>query len=158
MGLDMYLRKQWYVGAHFKHREVTATGSIAVGSDTLGIDFSRVNTITENVAYWRKANQIHGWFVTNVQDGKDDCGEYYVEFAALMELKKLCEKILALQESGRAEEAGELIADKLPPCEGFFFGSSEVDEYYFGDLVETVAQLTGLTDDKHAGYYYQSSW
>lgn len=27
----------------------------------------------EEVAYWRKANQIHRWFVQNVQDGADDC-------------------------------------------------------------------------------------
>ena len=28
----------------------------------------------EEVGYWRKANAIHGWFVRNVQNGKDDCG------------------------------------------------------------------------------------
>ena len=30
------------------------------------------------VAYWRKANAIHGWFVYNIQDGVDDQNEYYV--------------------------------------------------------------------------------
>ena len=29
--------------------------------------------IIEQVGYWRKANQIHNWFVENVQDGEDDC-------------------------------------------------------------------------------------
>ena len=27
------------------------------------------------IASWRKANAIHKWFVDNVQDGVDDCGD-----------------------------------------------------------------------------------
>ena len=41
------------------------------------------------VAYWRKANAIHGWFVDNIQDGVDDQNEYYVSKEKLEELKKL---------------------------------------------------------------------
>ena len=39
----------------------------------------------EEVGYWRKANQIHKWFVDNVQDGVDDCGEYKVTKEQLIE-------------------------------------------------------------------------
>ena len=35
-------------------------------------------TIKLPLAYWRKANHIHGWFVKNVQGGKDNCEEYSV--------------------------------------------------------------------------------
>jgi hypothetical protein len=30
------------------------------------------------LAYWRKANQIHNWFVKNVQNGQDNCMPYEV--------------------------------------------------------------------------------
>lgn len=35
-------------------------------------------SISEQVAYWRKANQIHRWFVNIVQGGEDDCNPYEV--------------------------------------------------------------------------------
>ena len=38
----------------------------------------------EDVGYWRKANQIHNWFVQNVQGGEDDCGIYEVSQAKLI--------------------------------------------------------------------------
>ena len=31
-------------------------------------------TVEVTCAYWRKANQIHNWFVTNIQGGNDNCG------------------------------------------------------------------------------------
>jgi hypothetical protein len=42
--------------------------------------------VIEEVMYWRKANQIHKWFVDNVQDGVDDCKEYWVSEEKLQEL------------------------------------------------------------------------
>lgn len=30
------------------------------------------------VGYWRKDDELHDWFVANVQGGKDDCGYYEV--------------------------------------------------------------------------------
>ncbi|MGV3489503.1 MAG: hypothetical protein ACO1OC_13105, partial [Tuberibacillus sp.] len=69
--------------------------------------------ITE-VAYWRKANQIHGWFVRNVQDGKDDCGSYEVTRSHLTDLCRACASIL----NGTADPR-----EALPTQPGFFFGS-----------------------------------
>ena len=45
--------------------------------------------IIERVGYWRKANQIHNWFVNRVQDGIDDC-EYHHECT-----KEILEELLA---------------------------------------------------------------
>ena len=40
--------------------------------------------------YWRKANQIHGWFVKNVQNNNDDCGLYEV---SIDQIKKLRDEV-----------------------------------------------------------------
>lgn len=51
--------------------------------------------IIEEVGYWRKANQIHNWFVENVQDGIDDCS-YHNEVTKeiLEELLDICQRVL----------------------------------------------------------------
>ncbi len=38
-----------------------------------------------NVAYWRKNNAVHKWFVDNLNNGEDDCQEYYVPRGHLQE-------------------------------------------------------------------------
>ena len=48
----------------------------------------------ENVGYWRKANEIHYWFVQNVQGGEDDCGNYEVSQSKLIELREICQKVI----------------------------------------------------------------
>lgn len=93
MGLDMYLTRKVYVGAEYEHRKVTGKVEIKVGKEKLNIDFHKISEISEKVGYWRKANQIHSWFVKNVQDGEDNCQEAYVSKEQLEELKSLCEKL-----------------------------------------------------------------
>ena len=81
--------------------------------------------MTEEI-YWRKANQIHKWFVENVQNGIDNCAMYYVSEESLYKLKELCEKVL---------ENSELAGELLPTTNGFFFGSTEYDEFYYHDVI-----------------------
>lgn len=145
MGLDMYLsakRYMWYNETELK--------------DQLGapIDLPegiKVEEVTVQAAYWRKANQIHKWFVDNVQEGKDDCGTYDVERSQLLELIGLCKQIQA--DGKQAEEL-------LPSRSGFFFGSTEYDEYYMHDINSTVIQLErALTlDEKQWCFQYHASW
>jgi hypothetical protein len=73
MGLDMFLSRKKYVGAEYEHRKVTGNISIKIGDKELPIDFNKVSYIEESVAYWRKQNAIHKWFVDKVQSGNDDC-------------------------------------------------------------------------------------
>ena len=82
--------------------------------------------------YWRKSNQIHQWFVQNVQGGKDNCAEYSVSLDQLKLLSKTIEPALV-----STAAASEL----LPTAEGFFFGSQEYDQYYFEDLKNTKTQI-----------------
>src|ERR1700680_333929 len=95
MGLDMYLTKKTYVGANWEHRNVEGKIIITKSKDNepIKINFKRVSYIEEGVGYWRKANQIHKWFVDNVQDGTDDCGTYSVSDEKLQELLSVCKKV-----------------------------------------------------------------
>ena len=147
MGLDMYLEKEIYVGAEYAHNKVEGTIYITRNGKKLPINFNKVSSITERVAYWRKANMIHNWFVQNVQNGVDDCGRYFVSVEKLEELVNICKEVLA--DHSKAEEL-------LPTAEGFFFGNTNYDEDYFYDLEITVEQLSNL--DENDDYYYSSSW
>lgn len=117
----------------------------------------RFVTVNVNVAYWRKANAIHDWFVKNVQDGEDDCKTYHVPREKLMELEELCRRVV---QSGEPEVAAEL----LPTASGFFFGDTDYDEYYFQQIDWTAKRLaeilTKLPDGGMRGvdFYYNSSW
>ena len=44
----------------------------------------------------------------------------------------------------------------LPTQSGFFFGSTEIDDYYYQDLEETIRIINSL--NPNGDYYYQSSW
>jgi len=105
MGLDMYLRASEYVSRNDWSRD--ENGDIL---DTPNEAFKAIveafemqDVIDKNgfagisvdfpMGYWRKANQIHQWFVDNVQDGEDNCGSYYVTREQLEELKEVLAKL-----------------------------------------------------------------
>jgi hypothetical protein len=158
MGLDMNLFKKTYVkNWSFMDKpelhEVTVKKAGKVRKD---IDKKKISSIVEEVAYWRKANQIHRWFVENVQDNVDDCREYYVSFEQLEKLLSICETVLAAKND-------TLSASLLPPMQGFFFGSYEFDDWYYENVSNTIDQLkeciiNGTVDSGSKDYYYSSSW
>lgn len=155
MGLDMYLTAEKYVSG-YDHDKNENFGKVL---DLFNLNEDDVhNSITVNitVGYWRKANAIHNWFVQNIQDGRDDCQRSYVRREKLLELKSKCEAALAAYNNGDKDTAENLI----PPTSGFFFGSTEVDDWYKADLVETIKIINTCLSDKlnGFGFYYQSSW
>ena len=51
------------------------------------------------------------------------------------------------------------IKEILPPASGFFFGSTQIDEYYKNDVERTIEIIdTLLREDAAADFYYQASW
>lgn len=116
--------------------------------------------ISEEVGGWRKANQIHKWFVDNVQDGVDNCATYPVAYEQLQELLSLVNQVL---------ENHKLAAKLLPTSIECFFGSdvdsyeevsdNEYDKWYFDDLKKTkrIIEAT-FYDDETVEYEYTSSW
>jgi hypothetical protein len=49
-----------------------------------------------------------------------------------------------------------IVVTRLPPQEGFFFGSTEVDDGYFQDLENTINIIDSCDPDGE--YEYSSSW
>lgn len=90
MELDMYLEKHYY---HFKYMR---DGKKAPCKKLDGYEVKK--TVCE-AAYWRKANQIHGWFVREVQGGNDNCKEYEVSLDKLKELLALVNKVLETKDT-----------------------------------------------------------
>jgi len=145
MGLDMYLTARQMAFNGFKNQELY---NKLVQEAPFALDTA---VLEVNVAYWRKANQIHKWFVDHVQNGVDNCEEYYVSREQLQLLLDTC-KIVLIDK----EEAKTL----LPRQEGFFFGSYEYDEYYWSDIQDTIEQLEKILTEypEEWSFKYMSSW
>ena len=165
MGLDMYLSARKYIEKldwkkvhedmdlsydspeaqlpNFKN--IVATADLAdIATDIYGA------SVSVTAAYWRKANQIHGWFVNNVQNGEDNCGEYYVSHEKLEELLNTCRQAYL-----------ERNPSLLAPVEGFFFGGTDIDQYYWEDVKRTIDKLKKIVSNKQypqLSFYYSSSW
>jgi hypothetical protein len=151
MGLDMYLVAKRHVSQYMEEDKALST-ELMQHFPELTEDIS-VQEVTVRVGYWRKANHIHKWFVDNVQEGDDNCASYYVGREQLEELKARCRQVLDFR---------HLAVEKLPTAEGFFFGGTDYDEYYFRDVENTVkiidSALKLLDRDKSWDIEYTSSW
>lgn len=164
MGLDMYLTKKTFIGANYEHRGVGGKIDLTIKDSPVNINFNRVTYISEQVGYWRKANQIHNWFVYNVQGGEDDCRDYMV---SRQDFENLLETVNTVLNSKGTPEESSVVQDNLPPTSGFFFGSTEVDQWYWEDLENTKQIVSdvlsemdedGKNPESWVDYYYGSSW
>ena len=161
-------------------------------------------SIFEEIAYWRKANAVHAWFVNTVQDGVDGCqlsppilSEHLTELrdrallvlASRPEISRRPPKrvrrnseltintLKALVQDPRSpfgeRQAAAIALAKntfpfpvvaellLPPQGGFFFGSTDIDSYYYEDLQDTVQQINQVlesTDFTTQVVFYHASW
>lgn len=116
----------------------------------MGLDMYLHNSKNEQVAYWRKANQIRGWLVSHeiIQDD-DNCEKRVVTRQNLIDLVDDCKTVL--DDHSKAEEL-------LPVTSGFFFGSNEYDEDYFMELERTVTKIEPLIKDGDETYVYHDWW
>ena len=122
----------------------------------MGLDMYLSKTITKKVtsevAYWRKANAIHGWITNNTRELNPDI-EYNVTMNNIIELRDVCKQVTEAHDEGLAMEL-------LPPASGFFFGSNEVGEYYWDYVAETVTTLSAIIQENpdDAEFEYYASW
>lgn len=138
--------------------------------------------IKEQVAYWRKANQIHNFFMRNDVDGSGRIAT--VDISDLRELLKICKRLkrelrltkgkvhkgTKLSKNGVEEifEDGEVIANPelaeelLPTIPGFFFGSTDYDSYYYEQVCKAIPVLQKIVDEHNeydnVSYEYIASW
>jgi hypothetical protein len=161
MGLDMYLHaRKHFLGIRSGDDEIAQAIRKLAGVPEAYDKFHNGVAVEVTALYWRKANQIHAWFVANVQDGNDDCGEYYVSREHLDKLRETCKAVLAAENTPEAEETAQQL---LPPQPGFFFGTYEIDEGYYEDLQYTVKGIDYVLENFPAEgwqweFEYHSSW
>lgn len=122
-----------------------------------GVHQEKVQYITEECLTWRKANQIHKWFVDNIQEGNDDCKPYWVSKDSLIRLRDSC---MMAKQSMRYEKSKCLKKDIMPGLDGFFYGSIDKDESYWGEIEYTIKGIDKIVKDygDNWDFEYCSSW
>ena len=169
MGLDMYLeiRKNEYCSKY--HQDEGSDLALEYPKDITEFipnltDLTISRQTNYEVGYWRKANQIHNWFMQNCarrdewDNPIDDCRPIEITVDKLEKLLDDCKKVLTDH---------SLAKELLPTQSGFFFGSTEYDEYYFGEIERTIEIIEPVLkfakhkleiEDYVWEVYYQASW
>lgn len=123
-----------------------------------------------------------------MQDGNDNCGYYEVTKEKLTELRDKCVEVMSVieLEDGKVSngygfkknENGELekveywedgkvvknpsaVARILPTQSGFFYGSTDYNQWYYEDIKRTLAEINKVlkeTDFEKEYLEYTSSW
>ena len=168
MGLDMYLNARKYVSQYDykgEERETTESFSTLAGLSGVG-DLTKYSSysgieVSYPIAYWRKANAIHGWFVNECAGGVDECQPIHVSREHLMELREACNQVILQPAGVMVEDVAAEVG--LLPTPGFFFGSYEIDEYYMEDIKRTREMLDHILsiipeDNWDWSFVYHASW
>ena len=149
MGLDMFLyaKKHEFTYEKIKNGDTFEKIVDALDANKFAGD---ALSVTMQVAYWRKANAIHNWFVG---DEEDNCEPIRVQREHLIRLRDTCKELLIDKDPEKAEEL-------LPPVSGFFFGSIDIDEWYWENVEETATMLDNILTEVPEDWYfeYQASW
>lgn len=189
MGLDMYLYADIYVPGGYNHIRESSNAAHQKAAarfdgilSLLDIDRDKLPTcdyinVQIEVAYWRKANAVHAWFVRETQGGVDECRESDVSREQLAELKDIVDQLLdtvdlgdpvtrenifgEYQEYPDATIDADLAEELLPPQSGFFFGSTDLDYWYIQDLQHTQKAIDAILTNpalNDADFTYRASW
>ena len=178
----MYLNKKTYV-QNWEHTPPNELHKITVlkgGKLRTDINPERISYIEEQICYWRKANQIHNWFIENCADGDGNKREMDVSREQLEDLVKTCKNALMIiselpkkkieivagwnkdgdiKEEIEVYDKTELLEEILPTQNGFFFGSTEYDDWYKQSLENTIKMLEEELVTESSDYYvYEASW
>ena len=190
MGLDMYLEKCDRRAWGYKDMDIDKmkANNPALYEElkpfiVMRGEYHPWESFFTEIGYWRKANAIHRWFVENIQNGIDNCEYYEVSKEQLEELLDVCIKVKngsklvkgLIKNGERYEngkfvpcmEEGEYIEDisvaeeLLPTQSGFFFGGTDYDQWYLGDIEDTIDILKNVlatVDFNREMVVYLASW
>jgi hypothetical protein len=136
MGLDMYAytankagqREDFYEGAQWD----------ADKKEYVNPDIEK----PAEIAYWRKHPDLHGWMYT-LWESRGNQGDFNGD-----ELELTDDDLDDLQIT--------IMANKLPPTTGFFFGKSSNDYYKASDLEFIVKAREAINGGLRV--FYNSSW
>ena len=101
----------------------------------------------ESDVYFRKVNFVYNFFFNKLED---EC--CFADKSDIEELISRCDKVLA--DHSLAEEL-------LPTLSGFFFGSTDYDKWYFGDVEDCKQQmekLLSMYDEDTDVVFFIMSW
>ena len=102
--------------------------------------------------YWRKANFVHKYFTHDWMERGfegDDCVPFPTTREELSQLAALCDEVL---------ETPHLAPHLLPTMSGFFFGSTNYDEWYFKDVKFTRDEIRRLLNESTDEDFYYEAW
>lgn len=117
----------------------------------MGLDMYINDDNDSQIAYWRKFNALHNWFVKYVQDGVDECQR------SRPLTKQDIERIIYVLEAVNKDPV--VGKELLPTSSGFFFGDTGYGEYYMEDVRESIPVFKKLLDIvEKKNIYYQASW
>lgn len=118
----------------------------------------------EELAYFRKVNFIQKFFEDKYEI--PDAESVPITKEDLQELADLCERVMdKFEEWDGAKEAldsddyieppkhiQDYAAELLPTCDGFFFGSTDYDNWYFNDVKDTMNTIRELIQEVEDTY------
>lgn len=94
-------------------------------------------------AYFRKVNFLFEYYSS--RDRLVDSCYAFVTKKDLEDIIDRCEQILQAKKTGDNLDEGETVIDLahelLPTTDGFFFGSTDYDDYYFWDVKDCLRQM-----------------
>lgn len=115
----------------------------------MGLDIVLFKTKSTEVADFRKVNFLFKFFEDKIGDRNPTTIEVTTD--DLQELRNRCSEVLTDH---------TLAETLLPTCSGFFFGSTEYDEYYFEDVLRVLDTCETLLEQplNHNEYYELYIW
>ena len=118
----------------------------------MGLDMYIYDENENQVAYWRKFNALHKWFVNHVQDGVDECQK-----SRDLTKDDISNILYVLKEIKKNPLTAP---EMMPTSQGMFFGSLDYDEYFMESVDETIPVFERMLEQIEYGnkLHYQSSW
>ena len=114
---------------------------------------------TECVAYFRKVNFLIPFF-----DYEDDCSYVEIDKEQVEKLVKTCDLVLKCKpQEGKnlTKKAKDEVRTLLPTTDGFFFGSTDYDDWYFEDVKyvkDTFSELLKTFNWEENALFMCCSW
>ena len=114
-------------------REALKTAKTAKDFDKWanGIDWDRFYAPSD--VYFRKVNFIYAYFSNKGLE--DEC--CWVKKEDIADIMQRCVKVLYAKDEETSKEL-------LPTQSGFFFGSTDYDDWYYGDVADVLDKFNGL--------------
>lgn len=100
----------------------------------LDIYLRKTRRDSDELAYFRKVNFLVNYFFGEDYTDGDNCRPLTIYKEQCEDLIERCKTVLEKRDE-------ETSLELLPPICGFFFGSTDIDDYYYRDVEEVKTQF-----------------